>query len=158
MPIPDCTAKLEVGAVAYGAKSFDDLREWLVDLPNQSKTMILVLPSDVLWECSENEVFIDTPENRAFAEMVVASRMKARIAEGYQKGDQIDWRVPFQHDLSPVQIVDEYANEGSHYDLFQGRSFIPMAGPYARIRAYCRFVARRKSEVDASVDSTATPF
>ena len=57
MPIPDCTAKLEVGAVAYGAKSFDDLREWLVDLPNQSKTMILVLPSDVLWECSERSVY-----------------------------------------------------------------------------------------------------
>lgn len=123
---------------SYDAKTFKALQDWLDGLPNQDKANGMTLASAVSFEVLEEEVVIDTPENRDHAEMVVASRIKTKLAEIFALGRVVVWHVPLEHTVGEVFIRDDWDRDGECYDPFENRNCTLMLGKFAAVRAYCR--------------------
>jgi len=126
-------------AVGVFFQTFDELRDWLATLPDQKVDKGATGTCEII----VRHMFVDTPENRAFGEMVVASEMAAKIANELNKSasGEIVWRFPLEVEVRSIHVVEEWRSDGPFYECRTGRLCTLKTGNFAKMTAYCR-VAR----------------
>lgn len=115
-------------------ETFSQLDEWAQSLKPQR------VDRSAKWIGSifEAHAFIDTPENREFAEMLVSSAMAKRIADEIGTGTgEIVWRYPLEWEIIPIELVGDWREDGPVYHIPSGRRGAVLPGKFAIAKAHC---------------------
>lgn len=118
--------------------SFLELKKYLHELPNQ----IIGVAAAV---CETGEPYVEfqesalaRPNDVEVIERKVAARMSRKLFDyiGKRSG-RIYWRIPFEFDIAPTDVVVRYDENGPDKDAITDRKCV-MDRNWRNVTAYCR--------------------